>query len=301
MDIGKLIEEGKIKRLFRARNKISYPGAICHITQRAAGKEPLFLEDSDYLYMLHILKEQKKKFNFDIFCYSLMPNHLHILLRLSKDNLSDAMKELYRRYARFFNKKYGRKGHVFGGPFRQSLCFNETYLLAASLYIHLNAVRANLVRDPEKYRWSDCKLYLKPFKGTTFIDYKFILGILDDNIKVAQKIYKEMLDDSIAVKAEEVWENPKALEFFKIEVMNFLPKSIKEKKDREDFQYDVLDEHKLEEKIAELKTKGRLRTPETINARKFLIEQLRARGYSFEVITKMLDISRQAIYLTLQN
>ena len=56
MDVFDLIEQGKISGLFRARNKISFPGAICHITQHAAGKEKLFLEDSDYLYMLHLLK-----------------------------------------------------------------------------------------------------------------------------------------------------------------------------------------------------------------------------------------------------
>ena len=45
MDAIELVEKGKINRLFRIRDKISYPGAICHITQRAGGKEPLFLEE----------------------------------------------------------------------------------------------------------------------------------------------------------------------------------------------------------------------------------------------------------------
>lgn len=296
MDISDLVEQGKIKRIFRARNKISYPGAVCHITQRAAGIEPLFLEDGDYLYMLHLLKNSTKEFKFDLFSYALMPNHLHLLIRLSKDNLSEGMKHLYRRYAIYFNKKYERKGHVFGGAFRQALCFDDNYFLASSLYIHLNPVKAKLVHNPAEYRWSSCKLYVEPFKGKTFIDYEFISKILHSDINKAQIIYKEMLSESMKIKTQEVWEAPKTLESFRIKIIKFLPTVTKIKSNlKENF----LDEQKLEEKIIELKTKGRLRSPETLKARKFLIEQLQARGYSMEIIAEILNISRQTIYRAL--
>lgn len=300
MDILDLAENGKIKRVFRARSKISFPGAVCHITQRAAGKEPLFLEENDYLYMLHLLKKRSKEYGFDIFSYCLMPNHLHVLIRLSKDNLSIGMKQVYGSYANFFNKKYERKGHVFGGAFRQALCFSDDYLLTASLYIHSNPVRANLISDPAKYRWSSCKLYVEPFRGKTFIDYEFILKTLSNDIMQAKKLYGEMLNNSIKIKTQEVWENSRALESFRFKVLKFMPKSINiENKAQEN----ILDEQKLEQKIEELQAKGRLRSPETLKARKFLIEQLQARGYSVETIAKILNTSRQTIYrtLTLQN
>ena len=52
MDFDQLVLNGKVKRIFRAKRKITTPDIVSHITQRAAGKEPLFLEDVDYLYML---------------------------------------------------------------------------------------------------------------------------------------------------------------------------------------------------------------------------------------------------------
>ena len=52
MDPLELIRDGKIKRYFRATRKLNAPNMVSHITQRAAGKEPLFLEDEDYLAML---------------------------------------------------------------------------------------------------------------------------------------------------------------------------------------------------------------------------------------------------------
>ena len=83
MDPADLIQEGKIKRFFRATRKLTAPGLVSHLTQRAAGKEPLFVEESDYLFMLANLKEIAKKRSLSVFAFCLMPNHLHLLLRPS--------------------------------------------------------------------------------------------------------------------------------------------------------------------------------------------------------------------------
>jgi len=95
MDILKLVEEGKIKRIFTARGKIAYPGACCHITQRAPGREMLFLENSDHLFMLKLLKEKSNIYSFDVYGFVLMSNHVHLQIRLNKANLSEAMKSLF--------------------------------------------------------------------------------------------------------------------------------------------------------------------------------------------------------------
>ena len=301
MEVLDLVNKGKVKRLFRAREKIAFAGATCHITQRAGGKEPLFLEDNDYLHMIHLIKEKAKAFSFEVFCFSLMPNHLHILIQLSENNLSNAMKRLYEDYAKFFNSKYQRKGHVFGGPFRQALCFDDCYLLAASIYIHLNAVRGRLVNAPQDYRWSSCRLYVAPFDKKTFLNYEFILGILDKDITQARKLYKEMLDKANEIKIQETWENPKALESFKIKVKRFFPNLIQRRSESGDklVDTDFLKEEELEKKISQLKMKRRLRSPESLQARRFLIEQLQARGYTMDVIAQRLNISRQTVYNTL--
>ena len=71
MDSLNLLASGKIKRYFRATKKLNTPGIISHITQRAAGKEPLFLEDRDYLVMLRIFKEFFVTGNDCIYPYQL--------------------------------------------------------------------------------------------------------------------------------------------------------------------------------------------------------------------------------------
>ena len=61
MDLDELIRQGKVKRIFRAKRKLTLPNLVSHITQRAAGKDPLFIEDQDYLAMLANLKAIAQK------------------------------------------------------------------------------------------------------------------------------------------------------------------------------------------------------------------------------------------------
>jgi len=63
-------------------------------------------------------------------------------------------------YARYFNRRYGKVGHLFQGRYRAILCDKDAYLLELVRYIHLNPVRAKVVRDPERYLWTSHLSYL---------------------------------------------------------------------------------------------------------------------------------------------
>ncbi|MCX5786274.1 MAG: transposase [Elusimicrobia bacterium] len=297
----RLVEEGKIRRVFRAREKIVYPGACCHITQRAPGKEMLFLENSDYLFMLKLLKEKHKKFLFDVYGFVLMPNHLHLQIRLKESNLAESMQSLFQEYARFFNKKYERKGHVFCGAYREALCLDDSYALATSVYIHLNPVRAALAGDPFGYRWSSCGLYAGGENKISFVDEKFILSLLSRDSDTAKEIYRQLLVRAAFIRTGEVWEKPGALNSFKAELISLLSglpvlKNAFLKKEN-----DILDENVLDRKISELAEKGRLRSPQGLKARKYLIEQLKSRGFTLNEIADRFGTSRQTIYNTLSS
>ena len=75
MNAGEFWLTGNVQRVFRARFKADTPGLISHITQRAAGREPLFVEDRDYMSMLGLLKESADKFSLRYYALCLMPNH----------------------------------------------------------------------------------------------------------------------------------------------------------------------------------------------------------------------------------
>ena len=287
-DVIDLIEQGKVKRYFRARNKYCFEGAVSHITQHASGTEPLFLEDADYLYMLHLMKEILCKFKCKVLSFALMPNHIHLLLKFLESNMPDAMKELLQKYAEYFNRKYQRKGHVFSGAYRSALCCDDGYLLAASLYIHINPVKKELVKNPADYRWSSCALFLNEVEKETFIDYKFILGVLDDNIYQARIQYKDLLGKVDINRVNNVLEHHGALET--------MVQMLKEINNGWCVRHRIPCDKDIEEQIAQLRGKGRLMDPQEIKARAFSIEQLKLRGFNITEIAEKLGLTRQAIY-----
>jgi len=296
MEFFNLMEEGKIKRFFQVRNKVAFEGAIYHITQRAPGREPLFIEKADYLYMLHLIKENVKKFDYELFCFALMPNHLHLLIRLNKTNLALAMKNLFGAYALYFNKKYERKGPVFCKPYRAALCLDENYILAASVYIHLNPVKAGLVQNPSDYRWSSYLLYGGDETINTFLNYDFVLNILHSDIKKAKVMYRDLASEAKKEKAKDVLENPKALDEYKNTIFRLIRHKLPKERIKTIAAKDTLDSANLEEKINETDFRKRLRKPQEIKARKFLIQQMLSRGYKHGEIAKKLNISRTTLY-----
>lgn len=289
MDISRLIQEGKVKRYFRSREKISYPGAISHITQRAPGREKLFVEDKDYLYMLHLLKTTVVKFKLRFFSFVLMPNHVHLLFQLQTDNLSQSMQHLFHTYARYYNSKYERKGHTVGGRFRQALCFDETYLLASSIYIHVNPVVAGLAKNTEDYRWSSVMPFIETFAKKTFIDYKFVLNLLDDNTKSARMTYRELMKQSIAIKIGNIWDNQKAMNQFRDRFLIPLKNVACVNRRLQELTA-------VETRADDLVKYKRKRDPETTAAKVYIISQLRAKGYTVKEIADKLGISQRNIY-----
>ena len=299
MDPLELIRDGKITRYFRATRKLNAPNMVSHITQRAAGKEPLFLEDGDYLAMLGLIKEIANNCILRIYAFCLMPNHIHLLLSLEEKNLYDAMRDLFSRYAMKFNRKYERKGHLFAGPYRQAVCLDDSYLLAASLYIHLNPVKAGFVPDPQTYRWSSCRLYYEDNAPKSFINSDFILGLLSNSEIENKEKYRVMLNQGSEQESGNVLEQEDAIEHFQSKLFSMFPSIFKMVgKERRLAGLLGIDLPTMEQLNKQIETVGNENNskPESRKARKFLIEQLIARGYKRLEIAERLGVSRKTVY-----
>ena len=86
-----------------------------------------------------------------------MVNHVHILFGSGKHNISAVMRRLLTWYAQYYNHRHNRTGHLFENRYKSILCDEERYLLALVRYIHLNPVRAGIVKSMEEldtYPWS---------------------------------------------------------------------------------------------------------------------------------------------------
>jgi len=290
---------GREQRLFRARYKLTQPGLVSHITQRAAGKEPLFLQDEDYLTMLALFKESTEKFSLSYYALCLMPNHIHILVEPGKRNLSESMRSIFSRYAARFNHRYERRGHLFGGPYRQSVCLDDTYLLTASVYIHLNPVRAGISNDAESYRWTSCALYCRNKPVESFVDPGPVLQLVHEDQSQARKKYKQILQKAIGEEPDNALEHPGAIEKFCIRLSEIFPKLFqrlgKKTANNNDSSPCLLELTELERRLVEI-NKAPVRSESGKKARRFIVEQLLARGYKKTEIAERMGISLRSVF-----
>ncbi len=289
MDILEKLQDGNLKGYLTTNDRIIFEGGVYHITQRAPGREVLFVEDGDYLYFIKLLKKVVIKFNLELFSFALLSNHLHLLLRINKKNLSLAMKNLFERFAYYFNKKYKRKGHVFCGRYRASLCNDEKYFLAASLYIHLNPYKAGLCENPGDYRWTSLKLYTNPIDESrkSFVSYAYILLILNSDLNIARKKYFDLLKYSMEISVKR-WVESKSAKLIIRKAVKAVSKIIDKDEQK---RLSVMDKV-----INDFKTKKKVVTTEDKKARKYLIQQLLANGFSPAEVIDDLSISKSTYY-----
>jgi len=173
--------------------RITAPGQVYHLTSRGNNDEAIFVALQDYRRFLTKLKKYKKELNFKLYAYCLMKNHFHLLVEEGRGmKISHLMQKLNTSYSMYFNKKYGRRGHLFESRFFSSKVDRDEYLLEVSRYIHLNPVRAELLGKPEEYPWSSCRTYLD-LDEDELIDKGEVLGLFGGTSERQVKNYKDFL------------------------------------------------------------------------------------------------------------
>lgn len=145
--------------------RIFFENAHYHITDRGNDKRDIFVDDSDRREYLKLLGQGKRDFDLLIPAYALMTNHIHLYLVTPKANLGEAMFWLNNSYSHYFNDRHGKSGHLFEGRYKYKLIERDRYSIALARYIHLNPVKAGLVKSPEDHEWSSHRQYLAPWTG----------------------------------------------------------------------------------------------------------------------------------------
>ncbi|MBM4350089.1 MAG: transposase, partial [Deltaproteobacteria bacterium] len=174
------------------KSRVHLPGGLYHVISRGNQRQDIFLDDRDRTVYLSYLSERKDRYSIQLYAYALMSNHVHLLLEVGEIPLSRFMQSLLFGYARFFNKRYGKVGHLFQGRYRAILCEKDAYLLELVRYIHLNPIRAGVVADPERYLWTSHLSYFgRGPKG--LVNSDFVLEQFGKNKSHSRQKYQEFI------------------------------------------------------------------------------------------------------------
>ena len=144
--------------------RIEYEGAFYHVMARGHRRDLIFQDDADRETFLRILGVACEKSGFRVHAYVLMSNHYHLLLETPQANLSRGMGWLQNAFTRRMNVRHRLWGHLFGGRYKAILAEPGNCFWALLDYIHLNPVRAGMVKEKkgiESYEWSSLRHYLE--------------------------------------------------------------------------------------------------------------------------------------------
>jgi len=131
---------------------------IYHVMLRGVNRDAIFLEDDDSAMFLRALSKVKDVSGCLLFAYCLMSNHVHLVLRSGEEPIGTVVKRLGVRYAGWFNRKYGRVGHLFQDRFKSVPVEDDAHLVTLLRYVWNNPVEAGIVARSDDYRWSSCGL-----------------------------------------------------------------------------------------------------------------------------------------------
>lgn len=126
---------------------------------RGDRRELIFLDDEDRRMFLGVLEEACGRTGWLCHAYVLMPNHYHLVIETPEPNLVAGMAWMQNTFTRRHNARHKLWGHLFGGRYKAVLVDADDALYLPTLidYVHLNPVRAGLVRMEEgleTFAWS---------------------------------------------------------------------------------------------------------------------------------------------------
>lgn len=141
---------GKVRRLER--------GLIYHVYNRGNNREELFADPASYDYFMHLVKRHILPIA-DVYCYCLLRNHFHLLVRILLDSElertahprirsvrpSQQFGNCFNAFTKATNAARGRTGCLFERPFGRRLVLSRDYFRRLVLYIHLNPQSHGLV------------------------------------------------------------------------------------------------------------------------------------------------------------
>jgi putative transposase len=179
---------------------------VYHVLIRGNNQQNIFKDDEDFQKFIEILKKYKEKYQFKLYHYVLMTNHVHLVIEISEKGgeLSQIIKGINLSYAQYFKVKYKHTGHLWQDRFKSILISRDEYLPACGSYVELNPVRAGIVKEPGEYHWSSYHAHASGEKDDLLDDHIIYNNIFHDNDVPGEygKFVLEMMEKKEAMRGE---------------------------------------------------------------------------------------------------
>jgi len=180
-------------------SRLDIPDLLQHVIVRGIEKRDIFLKEDDRILFINRLSALLVSTDTRCYAWALMSNHFHLLLMPTSCPLSSFMRRLLTSYAVNFNRTHKRAGHLFQNRYKSIVCEEEPYLMELIRYIHLNPLRAGLVKDITEldlYPWSGHAVLM----GNSLMEGQELPEVLSrfgKNVQNGRTSYREFIAEGI--------------------------------------------------------------------------------------------------------
>ncbi len=131
-----------------------------HISNRGVGLREVFLSNEDRVFFISLMCDAAKRYEFTVHGYALISNGYNMVVETTKNNLSHIMKQINGQYTSYFNRRYGRRGHLWEGRFKSWYIEDRGFILEILTYIEHLPVYTGSATEKEHYHYSTYRQFI---------------------------------------------------------------------------------------------------------------------------------------------
>jgi REP element-mobilizing transposase RayT len=179
--------------------RIQYPGARQHVGALGVNHCAVCHDVRDRSVLLALIETAVLDHEWICTAYCLMTSHYHLVVETPNGDLAVGMHWLNGTYAQYFNRRHGRKGHLFGDRYFSREIRREEHALEAPRYVDLNPVRAGICASPEDWQWSSHRALIGLTQAPRWLAVEKALEVFGShtNLELAQRRYASFVVDAI--------------------------------------------------------------------------------------------------------
>jgi putative transposase len=181
--------------------RLDAPGILQHVIIKGLEGKQILEDDRDRRDFIIRMGDLALELETKVYAWALMGTHVHLLLRSGPMGVAKYMRRLLTGYAITYNRRHSRRGYLFQDRYKSIVCDEDAYFKELVRYIHLNPLRANIVKDIpglDRYRWCGHSALLGLVKHP-WQDTDYVLSWFDKRRGRALRAYREYIKDGISL------------------------------------------------------------------------------------------------------